>query len=304
MENERPIHDKNVRQAVYTAFTGRCFYSGKKLTLKEMHIDHFIPTSKGGTNTFDNYVLCRDDINTSKHSFHKPDTEEFLGALYLIKHKYAVKAEECYQRIIAKNKKNTSGRQKAKISDSKIFYRARLEYKRLAVAERVILRYLNPLLPFDFYNDGRLKGANLKFPKDWCITKRYKYADYVFNNSRFSIRKPLYGGFFGVNITTFLENIDPDRGEYYIHGVMFRYGCYTKALLLLDTSRFPSIYTSRLKSIIENLMFVEHKYVPKTSEKPIINNIKQRIGLVNNRQDLAEFLYSLNNDCEHDGDSK
>lgn len=43
----------------------RCFYCGE--FLKEFHVDHFIPLSRGGTNWPDNIVLACGDCNRRKH---------------------------------------------------------------------------------------------------------------------------------------------------------------------------------------------------------------------------------------------
>lgn len=43
-----------------------CQYSGKKLSNKELDIDHIIPVSRGGKNTFSNMVTCEIGINRMK----------------------------------------------------------------------------------------------------------------------------------------------------------------------------------------------------------------------------------------------
>ena len=45
---------------------GICQYSGKKLKPEEANIDHPIPKSRGGPNTWDNMVLCHKEINSKK----------------------------------------------------------------------------------------------------------------------------------------------------------------------------------------------------------------------------------------------
>lgn len=62
-----PISDKKLRKAVFKAFKGKCFYSGRTLTLENMHIDHVIPRAKGGPDNIYNYALCADEINLVKN---------------------------------------------------------------------------------------------------------------------------------------------------------------------------------------------------------------------------------------------
>lgn len=47
---------------------GTCQYSGKKLQKEEANIDHPMPKSRGGPNTWENMVLCHKDINSKKGS--------------------------------------------------------------------------------------------------------------------------------------------------------------------------------------------------------------------------------------------
>lgn len=45
---------------------GICQYSGKKLKPEEANIDHPFPKSRGGSNTWENMVLCHKHINSKK----------------------------------------------------------------------------------------------------------------------------------------------------------------------------------------------------------------------------------------------
>jgi 5-methylcytosine-specific restriction endonuclease McrA len=43
-----------------------CQYSGKKLTKEELSVDHILPSSRGGGNTWENLVTCDKDLNVWK----------------------------------------------------------------------------------------------------------------------------------------------------------------------------------------------------------------------------------------------
>ena len=60
------VSDKTLRNAIYIAFGGNCFYTGRKVDFNEMHIDHIIPRKEGGTNCIENYVLSCAEINLKK----------------------------------------------------------------------------------------------------------------------------------------------------------------------------------------------------------------------------------------------
>ena len=58
--------DPIIRKAIYVAYNGQCFYTGCKVTLEDMYIDHINPKANGGTDTLDNLVLCCGRINLAK----------------------------------------------------------------------------------------------------------------------------------------------------------------------------------------------------------------------------------------------
>lgn len=51
---------------IYIRDGGICQYTGKKIHRSNGTIDHVIPKSKGGSNRWDNLVLCSKDVNTKK----------------------------------------------------------------------------------------------------------------------------------------------------------------------------------------------------------------------------------------------
>lgn len=56
------------KRGIYDRDKGICQYTGKKLTRTNCSIDHLVPKSKGGRNTWDNMVLCDKEINNKKGS--------------------------------------------------------------------------------------------------------------------------------------------------------------------------------------------------------------------------------------------
>ncbi len=60
------IRNHAVRNAVYTAYKGECFYTGRSISFEKMHIDHLIPLNRGGSDSLDNYVLTFRDLNLGK----------------------------------------------------------------------------------------------------------------------------------------------------------------------------------------------------------------------------------------------
>lgn len=89
METKYQLSDPHLRKAIYDAFGGKCFYSGLKIALDEMHIDHIIPRSRGGEDSVYNLVPTRKDINLAKSN--KFDKETFQPVIAYVKSVYAPK---------------------------------------------------------------------------------------------------------------------------------------------------------------------------------------------------------------------
>ncbi len=51
---------------IYKRDNYTCVYTGKKLQKHELSIDHVIPTSKGGKNTWENMATCDRQLNSKK----------------------------------------------------------------------------------------------------------------------------------------------------------------------------------------------------------------------------------------------
>lgn len=57
---------KPSKSAIYNRDNGVCQYSGKKLDRHSATVDHVIPRSRGGSDSWENFVLCSKDINSKK----------------------------------------------------------------------------------------------------------------------------------------------------------------------------------------------------------------------------------------------
>ena len=67
--NKMPVKSfrgKPSKDAIYTRDRGICQYTGKKIDRNSAKVDHIIPRSKGGENSWANLVLCSRDINSKK----------------------------------------------------------------------------------------------------------------------------------------------------------------------------------------------------------------------------------------------
>ena len=60
------LERKMTSKTVWERDSGRCQYTGKKLTKTSGNLDHVVPKSRGGKDTWENLVLCDKEINTIK----------------------------------------------------------------------------------------------------------------------------------------------------------------------------------------------------------------------------------------------
>jgi 5-methylcytosine-specific restriction endonuclease McrA len=68
-KNYKKIHLKKLipnRQGIFIRDKGICQYSGKKIPVGDATLDHIIPKSRGGKDTWHNLVLCDKKINHKK----------------------------------------------------------------------------------------------------------------------------------------------------------------------------------------------------------------------------------------------
>ena len=54
------------KQNIHKRDNYTCGYSGKKLTKAELSVDHILPVSRGGGNTWENLITCDKSVNTFK----------------------------------------------------------------------------------------------------------------------------------------------------------------------------------------------------------------------------------------------
>jgi 5-methylcytosine-specific restriction endonuclease McrA len=62
-----PVHNvKLTRRNIYERDNYTCQYTGRHLKSTELNIDHVVPRSRGGRNTWENLVTCSVEANTQK----------------------------------------------------------------------------------------------------------------------------------------------------------------------------------------------------------------------------------------------
>jgi len=57
---------------------GRCYYCGRKVTFKELSMDHLVPLARGGRSTKSNLVPACKDCNNRKKSMMPLEWEEYM----------------------------------------------------------------------------------------------------------------------------------------------------------------------------------------------------------------------------------
>ena len=169
---ELNISDLDVRMAVYESFSGKCFYTGRDLLFDDFHIDHFIPKSKGGEDSFNNYVLCCANINIAKSDKLDSKEQHFSGTQYILGAVFSPKAEGIYVKLKTKKKRSKPFRKRKEEKVRKLKIKLKSNLKRLAVTERIINKYLKE-------SDVKEDSFTLDF-SDLPENSIGKYKDYVF----------------------------------------------------------------------------------------------------------------------------
>jgi len=91
------ISNPLIRDAVYLAYKGECFFTGRPVAREEMVIDHLIPVSKNGKNCFENYVLTFKDLNIGKSN--KIDQERIDRMKFIVEMVYAPRVKKIYEKL-------------------------------------------------------------------------------------------------------------------------------------------------------------------------------------------------------------
>ena len=76
------IYDKTIRRYVYFRDGGRCFYCGRRLSLRQFTLDHFLPRAAGGKSEVFNLVACCKGCNREKGSALPEDVEKLMAELF------------------------------------------------------------------------------------------------------------------------------------------------------------------------------------------------------------------------------
>jgi hypothetical protein len=71
--------DKRLQTSILKRENYKCFYTGRKINESNCYLDHVIPQSKGGNNSYKNIVATCYDANSMKND---KDVEEFVRELY------------------------------------------------------------------------------------------------------------------------------------------------------------------------------------------------------------------------------
>lgn len=90
------ISNPHVRKAIYRAYKGQCFFTGRPVSEEDMAIDHLIPKSKGGEDSFENFVLTFHDLNSGKSN--KLDNE-LERMRWTVREIYAPRAQKIFEKI-------------------------------------------------------------------------------------------------------------------------------------------------------------------------------------------------------------
>lgn len=89
--------DTDLRVAVFEAFKGKCFWSGRSVQIDLFHVDHVVPVAKGGKDEIENFVLSDPDINILKSDLLDPEFVERV--LYIVRIVYAPRVKYVLEKI-------------------------------------------------------------------------------------------------------------------------------------------------------------------------------------------------------------
>ena len=95
---------KNKKTAILHKFNFKCFYCGNKINFQTLHIDHYLPRSKGGSDKDNNLVASCEKCNLIKNN--KTQTEFILCIMKRID---GLKKNLRYYKRIIENDKTIHG---------------------------------------------------------------------------------------------------------------------------------------------------------------------------------------------------
>lgn len=91
--------DRRLLEPILEREGHRCFYTGKKITPENCYLDHVIPQSKGGNNSYRNVVATSFDANSLKNDRDALDFARFLYREELISAEEFSKLREKIQKL-------------------------------------------------------------------------------------------------------------------------------------------------------------------------------------------------------------
>ena len=113
MNHNYKTDDYKLREAIYKAFDGKCFYTSQEVRKEDMVIDHVVPKSKGGEDSIYNYVLTTSGVNSKKSG--KIDNDGVEPILYLIKLVYAPKVLRIIKKLSQEDPKTRVDKKRSTI---------------------------------------------------------------------------------------------------------------------------------------------------------------------------------------------
>lgn len=103
------ISDQYLRIAMYTAYNGKCFYTGRDIDAESMHIDHIIPKSKGGKDCVLNYVPTFPELNLIKSDMYDGRFVDVVTEV--VRCVFAERVVKCFNNIKANPRNYVSAKQ-------------------------------------------------------------------------------------------------------------------------------------------------------------------------------------------------
>ncbi len=76
------LRDKTVKRYIFLREQGRCYYCGKRLSMANATLDHYLPRSAGGPGQFYNLVLCCKACNFFKQAEHLSEPHALMMELF------------------------------------------------------------------------------------------------------------------------------------------------------------------------------------------------------------------------------